>query len=365
MIDVDRNGINDCLLLDDRGLKVIETISGEVIWHVHSHEERKTVGNLDFPVKLPDFNSDGVNELLAIYQKRSLLLICGKTGKALTNIQIKNCITLSNLLIGTKIVQFLCQKDIDSITNMNVSFGDLKTKYHNSSFAIKLTEFVEVLKGKESFIIGNRKIIINNSGTCPDCKANIELIELKSDKKKILPYDKAFVMTPKPFHFQSTKSNIQLFKGHITGFILKVWQWSDVKSASKKPSKKSNLYRRNIMLKNDTYFINVINERVILITFNDTSEHIINASLTEIHQLCFPTSKKEEKICQPDIESQENSLLVGDLDQDGSQELISYSSTFIERDKRSDDDFSQHWSLVSNIKLIRLENELPKLYGEK
>ncbi|RZC40925.1 hypothetical protein BDFB_006034, partial [Asbolus verrucosus] len=365
ILDVDANGVNDCLLLDERGLKAIETISGQVIWHVHSHEERKsiTIAGLDFPIKLLDYNNDNINELAAVYKKKSLLLICGRTGKALDKIDIKfnddqSCKEIGNLRRSVDKIVFTCSDDLGTGTVMKIPFSDLWKKYNNSSYVIKPSR-----KGGDSsinenvFSIGNRKLIVNNAGVCPNCRANIELIESNSDKKKIWPYNNASIMTPKLFHFQPTKSNLFLFKGHINGFILKIWQWSsEAKSQINKFAKHSRLSKRNIS-KNDSYFINSISERVVLITFNDTNVHVINASLTAINQLC--TSLKDNYVCQPDLKSQENSILVGDLDQDGSQELISYSSTYVLKEDQ------QNWSLVSNIKVIRLEAELPKLYEEK
>lgn len=50
------------------------------------------------------------------------------------------------------------------------------------------------------------------------------------------------------------------------------------------------------------------------------------------------------------------SVLIVDLDEDGSQELISYLVTFQPKGKPA------AWKLQSKVRLIRLEAELPKLY---
>lgn len=353
MIDVDDNGINDCLLLDERGLKAIETISGQGIWHAHSHEERTTINHLDFPVKLPDFNFDNVNELIAIYKKTSLMIFCGKSGKALNNIPIVDCKEISNLQRRNDDLVFSCLNDF--LSNTKISIEDIRKRYGNTSFVVVPSKD-DYTAEKNSFIIGNRKLLVNNVGICPNCRASIELIDLNTRKKQTWFYNNASVLTPKLFHFRATKSNLQLFKGHITGFILKIWQWTDTNIPDKKLMRSSES-KRHASSKNSTFVTNTIVERVVLITFNESNVHVINASLTEITQLCVPFY--DDYICQPDLHSQENSVSVGDLDQDGSQELISYSSSFIRREDIQD------WMLISNITVIRLEAELPKLYEEK
>lgn len=348
VIDVDASGITDCLLLDEQGLKAIETISGEVIWHVHSHDVRQIVQFLSFPVKLPDYNNDKINELLSIHRGRSLILICGKTGSALSSINIEFCQEINNLSSKNNNIIFSCSKDGES-TMMKVSFDKIWSKFKNASFVVIPTELKKPITKDNIYIIGTRKLIINNDGVCPNCRGTIELKETNSKKIDFWAYNNASIMTPKIFHFQPTKANLELFKGHINGFILKIWHWSS--------DPKQSIQKRTVDSKNTTYFINTISERVVLITFNDTNIHVINASLSEINQICF--ARIEEYICQPDIKSQEKSISVGDLDQDGSQELISYSSSYVIKED------SLNWMLVSSIKVIRLEAELPKLYEEK
>jgi hypothetical protein len=250
LIDIDGNGVNDCLLLDERGLKAIETISGQVIWHVHSHEERTTISGLDFPVKLPDYNNDAVNELAAIYRRGSLMLICGKTGKALNNIIIKNCNQILDLEHKDNDIVFSCFNDGGTAIPMKVPLVDIKRRYSNTSYNLVPHQFEEDTGDIENtFIIENRKLTINNMGICPNCRATIELVEINSKKKQTWPYDNASIMTPKLFHFQATKSNLHLFKGHINGFILKIWQWSDANLADNKLLRHSKSFKRSVFFK--------------------------------------------------------------------------------------------------------------------
>lgn len=52
-----------------QGLKVIETVSGQTLWHAHSSEEKNWIRNLGLPVVISDLNNDGVKELLSVYKK--------------------------------------------------------------------------------------------------------------------------------------------------------------------------------------------------------------------------------------------------------------------------------------------------------
>lgn len=79
-------------------------------------------------------------------------------------------------------------------------------------------------------------------------------------------------------------------------------------------------------------------------------------SQSNIVQFC--RSGKRSDMCQPDLNYQENSVLITDLDQDGSQELVSYYSTFVEMENEPN-----KWKLMTYVQLLRLESELPKLYA--
>ncbi|KAJ8970616.1 hypothetical protein NQ314_001151 [Rhamnusium bicolor] len=305
IIDVDGNGFNDCLVVDEKGLKVIETITGEAVWHAHSAQE-KSIPDLDMPVKVEDFDGDGTSELLSIYKKKSFLLISGKTGLALSNIEVSPiCTTIANL----------------------------------------------------TTVKSNRKLTIENYDHCPHCRSIISFYDSNNTKLKAWPYQNAFVMSPIPVSFQSTKDNIISLKGHVNGFILKIWEWREY--PKKKLTSTARVYKRSVPIHNKTYYLNEISERAVLITFNETDTHIINASSTDIYQIC--NGPEEENSCQPDYKNQQNSLLIADMDHDNSQELISYSSSYVKRDE----DGNESWHLVSYLKVFRLESELPKLYGSK
>lgn len=89
--------------------------------------------------------------------------------------------------------------------------------------------------------------------------------------------------------------------------------------------------------------------------------HNVNVSQTDLIQIC---SRDGYQACQPDFNYQEESLEIGDLDGDGSHELISYYTSFVETSEARSMVMknSNKWHLTSVVKVIRLESELPKLF---
>ncbi|XP_034110906.1 uncharacterized protein LOC117572302 [Drosophila albomicans] len=107
------------------------------------------------------------------------------------------------------------------------------------------------------------------------------------------------------------------------------------------------------------YKMQMTTETVILVLFIGADTRIENTSQSNIVQFC--RSDRNEMICQPDLINQENSMLIADLDMDGSQELVSYMSTFVP----ADDDPVNNWKLVSYVRLLRLQSELPYFYEQE
>ncbi|XP_067643606.1 uncharacterized protein [Eurosta solidaginis] len=120
-----------------------------------------------------------------------------------------------------------------------------------------------------------------------------------------------------------------------------------------RPRRSSNT---NLFLSN--YKMQMITESVILVIFVGADTRIENTSQSNIVQFC--RNDHGEVICQPDLNNQENSMLIADFDMDGSQELVSYSSTFTHKGNDDPDD----WKLVTYVRLLRLQAELPILYEE-
>lgn len=251
------------------------------------------------------------------------------------------CQKMTNLRTVEKQVQFACQNDTQT-ENFQLTIEQIHSKYKNSHF--KLNPMPVLGDNTEkTYTVANRKLMLENNDKCPQCRSIITLYDNTDNVVKVWPFYNSYIMKPVPFSFQNTKENIDSLKGHVNGFIIKIWQWMD---------KGKHITKRSVLNRTDsTYNILNINERLMLIMFNNTDVHVINASLTEINQLCI----NGQDTCQPDHKNQDDSVLIDDLDRDGSQELVSYYSSYMLH--------SDQWHLTSYFKVFRLENELPKLYG--
>lgn len=352
LIDVNGDNVKDCLLLGEMGLEAIDPISGQILYHVHNQNtENKDIHSIDIPIILPDLNKDGINEMITIINGKTfhnkLVIVCGKTGVLLSKVLLRHCLVVHGLKYENKKFFYSC-KNATTTMYFEITFTDIENRYYNKTFDITSTPTKMNNTVNTEYKLDDHKLIVNNTGTCPDCQSTLLLLDKQDNQLWSLSHANSYAMRPTTFAFKSTKPNILSLKGHINGYILKLWQWSNYRMS------KNNdiLDKRYVPMMDTTIQTNIINERIVLITFNDTNVHVINASLIEVMQLCFPVDG--EYNCQPELINQEESLLITDLDNDNSQELVSYSSTFELRDGI--------WKLVSNMKVIRLEDELPKLY---
>ncbi|XP_030561142.1 uncharacterized protein LOC115762905 [Drosophila novamexicana] len=123
-----------------------------------------------------------------------------------------------------------------------------------------------------------------------------------------------------------------------------------------KNQSKANASQSQLM---KNYKMQMITETVILVLFIGADTRIENTSQSNIIQFC--RNDRNEMICQPDLNNQENSMLIADLDSDGSQELVSYMSTFVQ----ANDEPTSDWKLVSYVRLLRLQAELPAFYDQE
>ncbi|XP_028149286.1 uncharacterized protein LOC114342683 [Diabrotica virgifera virgifera] len=354
IIDVDNNGYNDCLVVDSRGLKVVETISGEALWHAHSLEE-KSIPEIDMPVKIEDLNKDGVSELLAIYKKSGFLIISGKTGQALKNIQLPStCSSISLASCNTYSISYRCIQMPGNLVTYEVLLEDIKAKYYNSSANLRLN--LGKNEGFETFYeVGDRKLTVENVNTCPKCQSTVTLYSANQTKLNFWTFDNSIVMQPVPFKFPVVKPNIYSSKGYITGFILKMWYWQD---KSIKLSPVTRIYKRSVPVHNETYHLNKVSEQVLLLLLKENDAQLENVSLTDVYLICNGPAHSN---CQPDYKNQENSILIADLDFDNSLELISYSSSY----KEIEIDGYETWHLTSKLNVFRLESEFSKLFENK
>ncbi|XP_043648505.1 uncharacterized protein LOC122616965 [Drosophila teissieri] len=122
------------------------------------------------------------------------------------------------------------------------------------------------------------------------------------------------------------------------------------------PSPTKNLTKSSGISPGGSYKMNMITETVLLVVFVGADTHIENTSQSNIVQFC--RHDRKEAVCQPDLNNQDHSMLVADLDQDGSQELVTYMSTFV----HPEDQPLSEWKLLTYVRLLRLQAELPAYF---
>lgn len=332
-LDANQDNVLDCLLTSDLGLKLIEPVSGDLLW------TKKLNKITDNPIVINDLNKDNVKEILVI-QTNEVNIISGGTGVVLVSFILKHCKFVKSEIFADKNYLYLCHTKLKE-SYYKIDQVTLSKLLRNNQTKIDMFP-VSYQRKTNEYSLNERKLLINNKGNCPNCTSRITLIDEKTNEQVLdWSYSNTYVMAPKTFTFSATKENLQLLKGHINGFILKLWQWTG--------------HSTNFINHVKSNKINVIKEKIMLLTFNNTDFHIINASSNNINQLCISINKGLLE-CQPNIQNQNDSLLITDLNQDNSLELVSYSSSYEFKIA------TNKWHLISNIKLIRLEAELPKLY---
>lgn len=375
LIDLTGDGILDCIIVGARDLMcAVEPLSGSTLWYLR-HRFQFTVDDIQFPLILPDLDHDGTNELLAACtisenhkkntaKRNYLILISGKTGHLLGQpLMVSDCPRITNIILETDWkVTCTCEKATGKDSVKIIAMNQLYTEITNHTWNIDQSTYrIQNLKQHglrrpprnthlEIHDIGDHHLTVLNSGKCPGtCQTDIKIVS-KGQSSILYNYTgkNMYAMIPAALNFK---------RQSIEGFVLKFWLWNHQnREMNGNPLLRIRLRRNVPVTSKNLYVANIsehwLQERVVLITFNKTSTHIVNTSQSEILQLCTNQSDG----CQPDHKLQEESLLVADLDGDGSHELISYLSTF--------SDGQSPGNLQSHIRVIRLEAELPKLYEE-
>lgn len=411
LIDVDLNGTPDCLVIDEFGeISCIDPLAGTFFWHIadHTAEDKKTELLLSFPLVLPDLNGDKVNELLITSSINSLIIVSGRNGFNIGSRYVLNeCSFIHKFSLDADWkVSFICIRN-ETEVQMERPLADL-FRIISSNRTIQLYpkkhqpqinqhkfygQRKNTLRQQNIYSVSGKQLIVENKGRCPDnCNVSVELIEKKNGRNIVLRNftgSRMYGMVPATMQFNSSRTNMK------SGIVIKFWEWAAQESEfdHSKPKRSTsnefdlfmNVFKkkrpwrrplndadvkyrheRNINTSKDSNEatlrsqMRLIKETVILIVFNSTDTKIENTSQSNIVQFCHGEPPEIE--CQPDLNYQENSLLIADLDQDGSQELLSFYSTYTHK-KGNDTNDTNNWRLVTYLQLLRLEDELPKLYS--
>lgn len=345
---------------------------------------------------------------------------CSYIHKFQIDAQLKisfNCIINETDIRITKSLQEL----FTQMTNKSIQLTETDSEIENNQHKF-YGQRKDTMRQRNIYTVNEKQLIVENYGICPDsCNVTVTLLEEHKGKPRIIRNfngTRMYGMVPARLSFNKSADPSQ---SSVHGFVIKFWEWStnetdktDVhahqmdkrminttefnrfdsilrkkrawdppsinqrndgtgpnrSTPSPTPSPSIPNGKNSMKLKTVAATLSdkinsavlasqmrLIKETVVLIVFNSTDTRIENTSQSNIVQFCRSDSKRNE-ICQPDLNYQENSVLIADLDQDGSQELVSYYSTFVENENEVN-----KWKLMTYVQLLRLESELPKLYA--
>lgn len=325
---------------------------GELVWKKNRPESNTTKLNnkndlvyMEFPVIIPDCNSDGVNEMAFVHHENNmptLDILSGKSGnKLMSSISNDNCTKMTDLILKYDMsLVYFCRKNsvvdpLESIpikTMLNCSGDWIPDSVHQTK-----REHDQIEENQYLLTLGPYYLKINNSYyNCPtDCVAVVYVTNSSKETVWSKKIDRSYIMKPVTFELRN----------NISGFVIKIWSWD------------------NETIENDIKLTNIekveyIQEQIIVITYNSSRPedfYIKNISLNRILQVCENVSN-----CQPKLEFQRYSLNVMDIDNDGYRELVSVSVTyqfinglgqFYMNDKRS-------LQLISKVNVYQLESQL-------
>lgn len=408
ILDVDKNGVPDCLVIDEYGqLGSIDPISGNWNWHISLYQDqnnssdrgarRKAIDLLDFPLILPDvIDDDHVNDLLLVTSleqahHNNFLFVSGAHGRPLGNAYtLTSCEFIHKLQIEreTSNLLFNCinnETEVTKVWSLPQLFRlatqkEFPAEKLKAAHTIEQHKFYGQRKNTQSqrniYSNGAAELIVENSGKCAyNCTMTIAVRESDKSPPTVVVQGKAmYGMVPAVF--------IPRKRGGwaLSGFVIKFWDWEEQEEDEVSSIRmRREAYPHHVnwtYVKNERWTKHVkredapamgavnsndlvqrkLKEHVLLIVFNGTATHkVINTSQSDITQFCREVSGFST--CQPDVNYQENSITIADLDNDGSndQELISYYSTFVQQPNKD-------WKLVTYVSQFRLEKELASLY---
>lgn len=188
------------------------------------------------------------------------------------------------------------------------------------------------IKKKDSAAFGNEILAKINDGSK---MANKIHLKLKSDK----------MATSKPL----LSGNASTIRSHHLTEAEEILQ--------RKPRKTTNRSSEGGEEKHfsvSSYKMHSITESVILILFVGNETRIENISHSNVVQFCR-NERNAVLTCQPSLANQANSVVIVDIDQDGSQELISFTSSFVQAPHEGEEAVAQDWRLVTYVRLLRIQ----------
>lgn len=178
-------------------------------------------------------------------------------------------------------------------------------------------------------------LTIENQGVCPGqlCRASVNLTLQKLTAEPITIWDHVSLnaFASKPAFLVSSDN-----KPYTSGFAIKFWQWTDSPASDREQAAAVTEQR--------------LVERVLIVFVNYTDVQAINASQSDVTQLCRGLD------CQPDLNSRKrfSSIAVGRVNDDQFPELISYWSSY-------DADSTTRKGLTSKVQVIKMDSVMSNL----
>ncbi|XP_054014035.1 uncharacterized protein LOC128895456 [Hylaeus anthracinus] len=339
-VDTDRSGKPDCIVAGEQGLLAsIEPIAGTIHWSLKIHTFDK------LPVILPDIDSDGVNDFLSVEVATktmpNLVLLSGGTGHLLGRYWPKNCSSIDIYnLVSNETISYVCLDGNKNVTKTMTFMGlfhamKLPEAYKQSVMKPTFRLFETLKLDNENYSwrpIPYHYLTIKNDGSCPGefCKASVNLTLQKSGNQPVMiwHYDSPNTFVSKPAFLLMSE------KPYTTGFAIKFWQWIDTMSEHTK--KVSGTTERRLI------------ERVLIVYVNYTDVQVMNASQSDITQLCQGTD------CQPNLNfrGRFSSIKIDCISEGGFPELITYWSSY---------DIESPMVLTSKVQVVKLDSIVSNL----
>lgn len=235
LIDVNKDKQKDCIVSGSAGfLAALNPLSGTYYWYFHKHGNVfRNLAAIDFPIVIKDMDQDKVSDLLTVAtvfpstNHNSLLIISGASGNIIRDpITIDDCLSVK-LLTESDTITYICKNGTTEAVRL-ISYDLLsrkKPKFDQpankipSSLAVKkinLSLKKSIGNTREVFTNGPGKLIVENSGECPNsCRVSLKLVlERNGTANTSWEYSANHVYAMRPSSFA--------FANSIRGFVLKL-----------------------------------------------------------------------------------------------------------------------------------------------
>lgn len=236
LIDVNRDKQKDCIVSGSQGLlAALNPLSGTYYWYIYKQEEVfSNIAAIDFPIIMKDMDKDKVNDLLTVAtvlpstNHNSLIIISGMTGNIIGEpMVVEDCLSVK-LLTESDSITYICKNGTSEAVRQ-ITYPMLYRKLlkldqsssHGPTPQPVSKRIIQSLKKsigntREIFTNGPGKLIVENSGECPNnCRVNLKLILERNGTTNVsweYTANHVFAMRPSSFAFANS----------IRGFVLKL-----------------------------------------------------------------------------------------------------------------------------------------------